>query len=142
MQYTCIELTRTDTGLLAFSAYRTLSDAMPEHYLTMIVQDSIYLAQSEWFLCEHTIYSYKFHFAFDAFEMFSDLSKVSIGYPGWGFSGEQKYMIEFNATNFSEIISDIIPPDSDKKKVDNNWFISRGIEGMGLGIKKNEKHSQ
>jgi hypothetical protein len=142
MEYTCIELTRTDAGLLAFGAFRTLSDANPEHDLTMIVQDSIYMAQSEWFLCENTIFSYKFHFAFDAFEMFSDLSMISIGYPGWIFSGEQKYMIEFNATNFSEIISDLILSDSDTRKVDSNWFISQGVEGMGLEFKKNKPHSK
>lgn len=128
MQYTCLELSRRDSGLIGFPSYRTLSDAMPEHYLNMKVIDTNFIAISEWFLCESNSFKYKFHFAFDAFKNFNDSTEITLGYDG-PFEGS--IMTKFNSINFNKIISELTSPDSKTKKADNNWLQSQGIEISG-----------
>lgn len=128
MQYTCLEFSRIDTGLIAFPSYQTLSDAMPEHYLRMKVIDTNFIAISDWFLCESSSLKYKFHFAFDAFENFNDSSEITLGYGG---PFEESVMAKFKPNNFNAIISELKPPDSKTIKVDNNWLQSQGIEING-----------
>lgn len=130
-QYTCVELCKSDSSYISLElpSYKTRSPAQPEFYLTITLQDSIHHALSNWHLSQGTGKSLKFYFSFDAFENFSDSTKIFIGYPGWNFIPlEENPNIHFNSDKFKAIISTLESPNSNATIANNKWFKAHRLE--------------
>lgn len=77
LQYSVVELTRIDSNyILELEQYKTRSPSAPEYWLTISVEDNSRIARSNWHLCEATGKSYKFYFAYDAFNEFDDSLRI------------------------------------------------------------------
>ncbi len=128
LQYSCIELTRLDSNYLwNLNHYKTRSPSAPEFWLTISVEDSLRIVRSNWHLCESTGKSYKFYFAYDAFDLFQDSVKIWLSYPGWDFNREFP-LISFSTANFLTIKKGLAPVVSNAEKATNKWFNSRGLK--------------
>jgi hypothetical protein len=124
MQYTCIELKKTDGSFILLQNFKSRSPAMPEHYLSLAFNDSINFIASDWSLVEQLGLSTKFYFAFDEFDKYGNKCEIKLGYPGW--YDDDGLVATFNLKNFNSIVRELKSPQSNATIANQKWFKTHG----------------